>query len=123
MLKVLVVIDYIIFFAVIISSLFWLIDSNFSILLNFVLIYILISVLLIILGFEFLGILLLLLYSTGISIVFIIISMAVGTKHIDNEENDNVIDAYKNVTRAEADAFFVSSNNLTRNILLSVLVL
>lgn len=61
---------------------FWLLDSNFSILLNFVLLYVLIGLLIIILGYEFLGISLLLIYSSGISIIFIITSMILGTKHV-----------------------------------------
>lgn len=83
-----ILIDYIVFFSLIVISISWLLESNFSILLNFILIYLLTSIIFIVIGFEFLGILLLLLYSTGIAVVFIIISMAVGTQHIYLSNND-----------------------------------
>jgi len=79
--SILYLIDYLILFVLVAISISWLLESNFSILLSFILIYLLIGIILIMLGFEFLGILLLLLYSTGIAVVFIIISMSLGTQH------------------------------------------
>lgn len=90
--------DFIIFFVLLVISIFWLLDSNFSILLNFVLLYILIGLLVIILGYEFLGISVLLVYSSGIAIIFIITSMILGTRHISSlgfsqkEEKNNSTD-------------------------------
>ena len=83
------IVDIMILFALIVISIFWLLDSNFSILLNFVLLYIIVGLLIIILGYEFLGISILLIYSSGIAIIFIITSMIVGTKHISVLSKDN----------------------------------
>jgi len=89
-----------------------LLESNFSILLSFILIYLLIGVILIILGFEFLGILLLLLYSTGIAIVFIIISMSLGTQHSYLLKNERVEEE-----EFYNDKYITERNNIIYNVI------
>jgi NADH:ubiquinone oxidoreductase subunit 6 (subunit J) len=60
----------------------------------------------IVLGFEFLGILLLLLYSTGIAVVFIIISMSLGTQHNYVLKNETIQEEFYD------DKYITDRNNI-----------
>lgn len=80
--------NYIIFLEAFVLSIYWLLDSNFSILLSFTLIYFLFFVICLYLGYEFLGLIILLVYSTGITIMFIIGSMIIGGKTLLTPKNE-----------------------------------
>ena len=89
--------NYLILLEAFVLSIYWLLDSNFSILLSFTLVYFLFFVVCLYLGYEFLGLIVLLIYSTGITIMFIIGSMIIGGKTLLNlkKEDSGLSTVYK----------------------------
>jgi len=65
-------------------------------------------------GYEFLGILLLLIYSSGIAIIFVIASMLIGTKHIKVllKSDINIKEDNEDIDTPYDDTIMVSSSRL-----------
>lgn len=100
--------NYLILLEAFVLSIYWLLDSNFSILLSFTLVYFLFFVVCLYLGYEFLGLIILLVYSTGITIIFIIGSMIIGGKTLLNSKKDNYNRSTIN-KKELTDNFFINS--------------
>lgn len=90
-------------------SIYWLLDSNFSVLLSFTLIYFLFFVICLYLGYEFLGLIILLVYSTGITIMFIIGSMIIGGKTLLESNNILLSNSINNKLDFNNDNFIINS--------------